>query len=225
MDKVPRTSSVNPEVFNGKPLRLLDADDPRFLSAFQGVGLSLFGDNGCFQADLGGIKDWDVVEATEDIKLYEQRGKGNPIKVAGIELELTGGTEQWFADGSSLSMNELQYSNHGAAICWNLPSWQTCTVKKGAVMIVGIGGNRNTCLTGTCSFPGCTWPSTNCQETYNSSECGIDLEQVPYPNVLQYILNEDLANFLICTQCSLNATRLGDSTENCSLGLAIPPAS
>lgn len=160
-------------------------------------GYTLFGDKGAWQAGFGGINNFGVVKVRGDaeVELYGTRNSASWDEASG-EGDFW---NAWFMDRSALTQPDINfttYSNDRAAVCWPKDSFVKCSMKPGALLVVGSGGWRNT--NGTES--GCSY--------YDA----ISEIQSPPANFLQYVFDVRTAA-KDCFYYELDFSNLSNSME------------
>jgi len=203
---VPHTTDDSPGVIEKHhELKVLHPGEKNYGRAFWNVSedhAKLFGDNGCREADLGGLKNWEIVEVVKPLKLYGARPEG------GYD-----GVSNWFTDGLAINQSFVDYSNKGIMTCWNFTKWVECTVKPGITLMTGEGAPRDTCKT-TAESSACNYLQDKCHYTNCSNMgtdgCPIAQHQIPTANILQYIV-QPAAWKMECHVCDLYAPNLKES--------------
>lgn len=218
LGKVKHTTQDSPGVMEEHPeLTVLQEGDADFLGAFEGISIGeqannetafVFGDNGCDDPDLGGIRNWEVVRVEQPLKLYAVKG-ANAEGQADV-------TDPWFADAAAIDRSFVSYSNDAVAICWDWTFWVECTVNPQVTLIVGQGGPRDTLKTFSKTSLPCdmapTYASCDFQgDNLNSTACPIVQRQECEPALLQYII-KPAAWKMSCNVCKRNTALLKNSS-------------
>jgi len=201
LNSVPHTTEDSPGVMEEHTeFKVLHAGEPSYDKAFWNVSadsVDAFGDQGCRVDDLGGMKNWEIVEVVKPLKLYGAK--------YAEQYE-----DYWFADDASIDQSLVGYSNNAMLTCWSFTKWMECTVKAGITLIVGEGASRDTCKTGSCDFsPQCDFEGCS---NLNTTECPIFQHQKPPAKILQYII-KPAAWKMECHVCDLHAPNLKESCE------------
>lgn len=138
LHSVPHTTVDSPGVMEEHAeFKVLQPGEYPYDKAFWNVSVDpadMFGDKGCREPDLGGMKNWEIVEVVKPLKLY------------GAKF-LDSYDDYWFADDLAINQSLIGYSNNGMLTCWDFTKWMECTVKPGIALIAGEGASRDTCKT------------------------------------------------------------------------------
>lgn len=204
LHSVPHTTVDSPGVMEEHAeFKVLQPGEYPYDKAFWNVSVDpadMFGDKGCREPDLGGMKNWEIVEVVKPLKLY------------GAKF-LDSYDDYWFADDLAINQSLIGYSNNGMLTCWDFTKWMECTVKPGIALIAGEGASRDTCKTMQGGFP-CNYLPDKCDfdncSNMGTEECPIVQHQKPPAKILQYIV-KPAAWKMECHVCDLYAPNLKES--------------